>query len=70
MSSDSYKSYVVLDNFKQYNDILGDKVVMIPHYVLWYNPMLKEGGFKKEDPNCYSGGKYCSPDPGMFLLLF
>jgi len=53
-----------LNSFRLYTDLLEDKAKIIPNYVLWYNPGAEYGGWNFDDPNCYSGGKYCSPDPG------
>ena len=56
MSSDSIKSYEVLNDFKLHHDLLKDKTNFTPHYVLSYYP---PGGVNE---NCYSEGKYCAPD--------
>jgi len=32
--------------------------------VLWYCTYCKNAGFNvKDEPDCFSGGRYCSPDP-------
>lgn len=56
------KSYQVINNFRQYHDLLGEKVNIIPNYILWLNPGNEKNNFTEPDDNCYSGGKYCSPD--------
>lgn len=63
LSSDSRKSYQVLDQLRPYHDLLLNKAKIVPHYVLWYNPGAKRLNWSKDDQNCYSGGRYCAPDP-------
>ena len=65
ISSDSVKSYQVLNQLRFYHELLGDRVTIQPNYILWYSPSGKLTQWKSEEnKNCFSGGRYCAPDPG------
>jgi len=46
-----------IDNFMQYDKLLGDKVLMTPHYVTFDCRDCDEEYKKKE---CFDNGKFCA----------
>lgn len=46
-----------ITEFQKYDELLGDKVLMTPHFVTWACPEC-EDKFKKSE--CFGNGKYCA----------
>mmetsp|Transcript_10367 Transcript_10367/g.11801 ORF Transcript_10367/g.11801 Transcript_10367/m.11801 type:complete len:471 (-) Transcript_10367:137-1549(-) len=65
LSGTDERSFKLVQGLKQMIEKIGyDKVIPKPYYAIWYCPYCKELNYKTyENPNCYSGGRYCSPDP-------
>eukprot|EP00331_Platyophrya_macrostoma_P032794 CAMPEP_0176437026 /NCGR_PEP_ID=MMETSP0127-20121128/18362_1 /TAXON_ID=938130 /ORGANISM="Platyophrya macrostoma, Strain WH" /LENGTH=493 /DNA_ID=CAMNT_0017820545 /DNA_START=33 /DNA_END=1514 /DNA_ORIENTATION=+ len=62
-SSDGF-SFDFIKDLHRYHDILKKKATMTPHYAIWYCPICELLNFQDtSNPNCLSGGRYCSPDP-------
>lgn len=40
-----------------------DEAIFTPHYVLWYCMECRKDEFTADHPDCFSGGRYCAPDP-------
>ena len=63
MSSDQELVRSFLNDFSQYARKLDKVTVFTPHYVLWYCSECRKGGYKKDNLDCVSSGRYCAPDP-------
>eukprot|EP00359_Climacostomum_virens_P001211 CAMPEP_0204898974 /NCGR_PEP_ID=MMETSP1397-20131031/1584_1 /ASSEMBLY_ACC=CAM_ASM_000891 /TAXON_ID=49980 /ORGANISM="Climacostomum Climacostomum virens, Strain Stock W-24" /LENGTH=460 /DNA_ID=CAMNT_0052066877 /DNA_START=124 /DNA_END=1506 /DNA_ORIENTATION=- len=40
-----------------------DEAIFTPHYVLWYCMECRRDNFTAGHDDCFSGGRYCAPDP-------
>lgn len=49
-----------ISDFKEFDEKLGSKVLMEPHYVFWKCTYC-EADYLRND--CYGGGKYCAVEP-------
>ena len=65
LSGTDKRSFELLAGLKKSFEEIGfDKLRISIYYAIWYCPYCKEMGYTVTDNvNCYSGGRYCSPDP-------
>eukprot|EP01017_Pseudomicrothorax_dubius_P003929 TRINITY_DN10686_c0_g1_i1.p1 TRINITY_DN10686_c0_g1~~TRINITY_DN10686_c0_g1_i1.p1 ORF type:complete len:460 (-),score=98.88 TRINITY_DN10686_c0_g1_i1:140-1519(-) len=64
MSSSDATSYNFINRFHKFHTIFEDNIEIKPHYVIWHCYHCSQEKYKNtENPNCISGGRYCSPDP-------
>lgn len=65
LSAANQNAYEFVTKFKNFHLLFGDRVKIVPHYVLWYCFICQFDGFNGLIPNdnCLSGGEFCAPDP-------
>lgn len=55
----------------KFQELLKNKVDFHPHYAVWYCPACQSNNYNAFDnQDCFAGGKYCHPDPGMNFSLY
>lgn len=65
LSGTDTRSFELAKGLRDYIQKIGfDQVITKPYYAIWYCPYCKEINYTTTDnENCFSGGRYCSPDP-------
>jgi len=62
-SSGDATAYKFLMEFYEYFIEFGDSIELKPHIVTWFDSASRENNFTEVVADCYSGGRYCAPDP-------
>jgi len=63
-ATDKHGTHKFLEHLSEIIADFGDSFVFTPHYVTWTCATCRLQGYTKGDnPDCVSGGRYCSPDP-------
>lgn len=65
------RSFSIIKDLAKHHEQLQGKAVLTPHYAVWYCPECEYRNFTDTtNANCFSGGRYCSPDPGKWFLCY